>query len=242
MFTLYRTQGIILSKKDRGEADRIFTFYTKDFGRLELTAKAVRKIKSKLRAGLDLFYLSEVEFIQGKNQKTITDVILLDKFKNLREDVDKLKVAYQIASLADKLLRGQEREERVWRLFREVFQRLNSPIVKGSKTVFLYHYFLWNFFSLLGYKLDFYNCFFCRRRVTLDKLFSSIKDGGLICKNCVKKSFEAESISPDLIKIIRIFYKRDLAILGRIKAEESVLNSLNDISRKYLSVILEKTQ
>jgi DNA repair protein RecO (recombination protein O) len=242
MFTLYRTQGIILSKKDRGEADRIFTFYTKDFGRLELTAKAVRKIKSKLRAGLELFYFSEIEFIQGKNQKTITDVVLLDKFKDIRKDVDKLKVAYQISSLAEKLLRGQEKEERIWKLFSEVFQRLNSPAVKGFKAVSLYHYFLWNFFSLLGYRLDFYNCFFCRKRVTLDKLFSSVRDGGLVCKNCVKKSSEADSISPDLIKIIRIFYKRDLATLGRIKAEESVLESLNDISRKYLSVVLEKTQ
>jgi len=45
MFTYYRAQGFILKKEDRGEADRIFTIYTKDFGKLELLAKAVRKIK-----------------------------------------------------------------------------------------------------------------------------------------------------------------------------------------------------
>ncbi len=56
MFTHYRTQGIILKKEDRGEADRLFTIYTKDFGKLELLAKGERKIKSKLRGGLELFY------------------------------------------------------------------------------------------------------------------------------------------------------------------------------------------
>ena len=65
MFTHYRTKGIILQKTDRGETDRLFTFYTKDFGKLDLLARAERKITSKLRGGLELFYLSEVEFIQG---------------------------------------------------------------------------------------------------------------------------------------------------------------------------------
>ena len=84
MFIHYRTQGFILKKIDRGEVDRIFTIYTKDFGKLELLAKAERKIQSKLRGGLELFYLSEIEFIQGKAHKTLTDAILIDNFKNLR--------------------------------------------------------------------------------------------------------------------------------------------------------------
>ncbi len=69
MFTRYRTQGIILGKVDRGESDRLFTIYTKDYGIINLLARSERKIKSKLRSGLELFYLSEIEFIQGKAQK-----------------------------------------------------------------------------------------------------------------------------------------------------------------------------
>ncbi len=30
----YRTQGFILEKINRGEADQLFTVYTKDFGKL----------------------------------------------------------------------------------------------------------------------------------------------------------------------------------------------------------------
>jgi len=80
MFTHYRTEGFILKKIDRGEADRIFTVYTRDFGKLDLLAKAERKIKSKLRGGLELFYLSDIEFIQGKTHKTLTDTILVENF------------------------------------------------------------------------------------------------------------------------------------------------------------------
>jgi DNA repair protein RecO (recombination protein O) len=242
MFTLYRTQGIVLAKKDRGEADRIFVFYTKDFGRLELLAKSERKIKSKLRAGLDIFYLSEVEFFQGKRQKTITDAILIDKFGNLRKSLEKLKVVYQISALAGKLLKGEEPENRIWRLFNEVLQKLDLPRTEGPAVLLLYHYFLWNFLSFLGYRLDFYNCFLCHKRITLGELFINPKEGGLVCKNCKKKVLKAESIDPDLVKIIRIFYKRDLPTLGRLRIKESALKDLNSMSKKYLSGVLEKTQ
>ena len=59
MFTHYRTQGLIIKKINYREADRIFIIYTQDFGKLKVLARAERKIKSKLRAGLKLFYLSK---------------------------------------------------------------------------------------------------------------------------------------------------------------------------------------
>ena len=80
----YRTQGFVLRKTDLREADQVFSIYTKDFGKLKILGKAIRKIKSKLRSGADLFYLSELEFIQGKAYKTLTDAIALNKFKNIR--------------------------------------------------------------------------------------------------------------------------------------------------------------
>jgi len=242
MFTLYRTTGIILGKKDRGETDRIFVLYTRDFGRLEMTARGERKINSKLRAGLEIFFLSKVEFIQGKTQKTITDAMLVDKFKNLRKDVGKLKVAYKISALTEKLLRGQEEESKIWKLLNEVFQKLDSPLLNESKASLIYYYFLWNFLSLLGYKLDFYDCLACHKKVSLEKLYLIPKDGGLVCEKCKKESAKAEVIDSDLIKIIRIFYKRDLATLSRLKVEETVFKNLESISKKYLSGILEKTQ
>ncbi|KPJ55867.1 hypothetical protein AMJ49_06190, partial [Parcubacteria bacterium DG_74_2] len=67
-----------MKKIDQGEWDRIFIIYTRDFGKLKVLARAERKIKSKLRAGLELFYLSEIEFIQGKNYKTLTNAVLIE--------------------------------------------------------------------------------------------------------------------------------------------------------------------
>ncbi len=113
MFTHYRTLGLILKKENRGEADQLFTIYTEDFGKLEILGRAIRKITSKLRANTDIFYLSEIEFIQGKAYKTLTDAFLIDKFDVLRKSLRRFKIAKSIVEILNDLVRGQERDEAV---------------------------------------------------------------------------------------------------------------------------------
>lgn len=81
MFVHHRTKAIVLKKVDRKEADQLFTLYTEDFGKLTVLGRAIRKISSKLRSGIEIFYLSEIEFIQGKAYKILTDAVLIEKFE-----------------------------------------------------------------------------------------------------------------------------------------------------------------
>ena len=151
MFLNYRTQGLILKKEDRGEADQLFTIYTKDFGKLKILARAVRKISSKLKSGAEIFYLSEIEFIQGKRNKTLTDSVLVENFKNLRQDLNKLKIAYQIAQKVDEAMPAPEADARIWNLLTGVFKKINDKKFPPENLKLIYKYFLVNFRSLLGY-------------------------------------------------------------------------------------------
>ncbi|MFH1509708.1 MAG: DNA repair protein RecO, partial [Candidatus Nealsonbacteria bacterium] len=242
MFIHYRTQGIILGKIDRDESDRLFTIYTKDYGIINLLARSERKIKSKLRSGLELFYLSEIEFIQGKAQKTLTDAILINKFSIIRKDIERLKVAYQISALVDKLLRGQEPDKEIWKLLNETLEKLNSVHLKDLKINFVYYYFLWNLVSILGYKIDLYDCFICQKKIMLGKIFIILKDGGLVCENCNKKFEKLESIESNSIKILRMFLERDWVTINKLKLDENIFKNIKSISRYYLLGVLEKTQ
>ena len=123
----YRSQGFFLKKSARGEADELFTIYTKDFGKLKIIGKAIRKITSKLRGGAEPFYLSDIEFIQGKTYKTLTDASLIENFKNIRQNLVKLRIANEIAELVDSLIAKEEKDEKIWELLNEVFQKLNNP-------------------------------------------------------------------------------------------------------------------
>ncbi len=156
----YRTLGFIFKKTDRGEADQLFAIFTKNFGKLEILGKAIRKIKSKLRSGAGLFYFSEIEFIQGKTYRTLTDAISIEKFPGIIKNLEKLIIVAQIADVIDNLVNGEERDEKIWILLNEVFKRLNN-----LKSEIIYYYFLWNLLALLGYKINLYNCAACQKKL-----------------------------------------------------------------------------
>jgi len=234
----YRTQGIILKKADRGEANQLFTIYTKDFGKLDILGRAIRKIKSKLRTGAELFYFSELEFIQGKTYKTLTDAILIDKFRNLRKDLRKLKITYKISEVFNNLVSGQEPDKKIWQLLNEVLSKLNNcQIVKLSNCQLLYYFFLWNLFSILGYQPELYNCALCQKKMKPEKLFFNPKEGGVICFNCFIQLKSGKEITLETVKILRIILKKNWPILSKIKIEEDYLKFLNVISEIYYSYI-----
>lgn len=241
MFLHYRSQGLILKKEDRGEADQLLTIYTKDFGRLEILAKGIRKITSKLRSGVEIFYLSEIEFVQGKISKTLTDAILIEKIENLRKSLAKLKIAYQISEVFDHLVKGQEPDEKIWQLLSEVFQKLNDLKFKIYNLRLVYYYFFWNLISNLGYRPQLYYCLACQRKLKPEKLYFR-QEEGIICQNCFKKNKSAILIKPEIVKILRKILEKDWKILSRLKVEKSHLQSLEKISKNYLLTILEKNE
>jgi len=260
MAVRYRTKGFVLKKEDRKEADQIFTLYTEDFGKIKVLGKAIRKIKSKLRGGVRLFSLSEIEFIQGKAYNTLTDAVIINNFKNTRESLEKLKIAYSISELLDKLIRGEEPDKKIWSLLNEIFENLNSAVSSFSekKLEILYYYFFWNLLSILGYKIDLYKCSFCRKRLN-SKLNYFSPEEGIICQSCLsakypsvlsrfqreKNEMQAGSsvsfmtgrvdiISPEVIKILRLFLKKDWQTLLRLKIADFQEKMLEEISEKYL--------
>ena len=109
----YRTQGFFIKKTDRGEDSRLFTVYTKNFGKLKIFGKAIRKIGSKLKSGTEIFCLSEIEFIQGQNRKTLTDAVPLDKFSVIRKDLKKLKIIRQVAEILDEFVSKEEKDDQM---------------------------------------------------------------------------------------------------------------------------------
>jgi len=235
MFIYHRTKGIVLKKDDRGESDQLFTVYTKDFGRILVLGRAIRKISSKLRAGIDIFYLSEIEFIQGKAYKTLTDALVIEKFSNIRKNLGKLKITYKIAEITDNFLKGEEKDDKLWTLLLDAFRSIDDKELKAKKAKLLLYYYIWHFFSLLGYEFQLYHCAICEKKLIAGQLFFNIEAGGIICPKCALESDKAKPIDLNSIKILRIISKKDWKTLNRIKIESIDFKSLKNLFENYLS-------
>lgn len=227
----YRTIGLVFGREDRLEADKLFNVYTEDFGRIELYGKAIRKINSKLKAGLDLFYLSEIEFIQGKNHKTLTDTYLINKFENIPTDAKKTEIAFRISNVIKNFIKGHGKDNNLFSLLQESFTFINGE-TKNCELIF--YYFVWNFLANQGYKPEVNKCVICQCKLEPQNLFFSIKEGGVICKNCFSLNKKVNKINSDIVKLLRIILNKDWQILSKLKVQAQSLEVFKDISEKAI--------
>ncbi|HSX35519.1 MAG TPA: DNA repair protein RecO [Patescibacteria group bacterium] len=97
------TQGIILARTDYGEADRILTLLTPGYGKLRLIAKGVRRVKSKLAGGIELFSVSDLMFIKGRGEiGTLVSARLDRHFRHIVKDLDRTMLGYELIRLLNK--------------------------------------------------------------------------------------------------------------------------------------------
>ncbi len=108
----YKTEGIILKRNNFGEADRIVTIFTKHFGKIPVIAKGIRKITSRKGGNLELFNQVRIFAAKGKNLDIVTEVETINSFRDWRNNLKKVAVAYQLCELVDKLsAEGVENDE-----------------------------------------------------------------------------------------------------------------------------------
>lgn len=232
MKTHYKTQGFVFKQEDRLETDRVFSIFTLNFGRVEIFGKAIRKIASKLRGGIEMFSLSEIEFIQGEKKKTLTDAISIEKFKHIQQVPEKFEIAYTISNVVDSFIKGEQEDQVMFGLLRETFHKLNTAS-SHAQCLLIYFYFFWNFTSILGYGLELSRCAVCEGKLDPDTLYFSNKEGGVICKNCHIIKKDSLAITPDVIKVLRLLLKKDWEVILKLKFENTTKYSLQKISDEY---------
>lgn len=106
------TRGIVLARTDYGEADRILTILTPDHGKIRVMAKGVRKVKSKLAGGIELFSVSHITFIPGrKDISTLVSTRLETHYGAIIHDIDRTMLGYELLKRVHKVTEDEPGSE-----------------------------------------------------------------------------------------------------------------------------------
>lgn len=106
------SQGIVLTRTDYGEADRIVTLLTPEAGKLRLMARGVRKIKSRLAGGIELFSVSEIGYIQGRGELgTLVSARLVQHYGKIVQDIERVQQGYAFIKMLHKATEDQPEPE-----------------------------------------------------------------------------------------------------------------------------------
>ncbi len=91
------TEGIILGRTNFGEADRILTVLTPGHGKRRLMVKGVRKERSKLAGGIELFCISYISYIPGRGEiDTLISTRLKKNYSHIVKDVQRTMLGYEL--------------------------------------------------------------------------------------------------------------------------------------------------
>lgn len=120
------TKGIVLTRTNFGEADRIITMLTPDQGKVRLMAKGVRKIKSKLAGGIELFSVSQISYIPGKKDiHTLTSSRLEIHYANIVREVERTMLGYELLKRVNRATED-EAESEYFLLLQQTLQALDQ--------------------------------------------------------------------------------------------------------------------
>ncbi|MEK7103321.1 MAG: DNA repair protein RecO [Patescibacteria group bacterium] len=144
----FRTTGIIIAKRDGRDADRVFTIYTKEHGKISALAKSAKKITSKLAGHLELFTYATFTIARGRVGDHIATVDVIKDYTPSLEKSDRLIAALYCLECTDQMIRTDQIDRDVFELLLAFMQEVSTGTIPSSSLARAY---LCNLCNLLGY-------------------------------------------------------------------------------------------
>ncbi len=135
MSRTYKATGINLKSMPLGEADRLVTILTREFGLIRVVAPGARKQKSKLGGRSGLFVVNELLLAKGRSLDKITQAETLESYPGLSKDLGKLAASQYLAELVLCHALSEQPQEELFELLNEHLRRLEClPSTPGNQT------------------------------------------------------------------------------------------------------------
>lgn len=220
-----RTRAIVLRRTNYGEADRILQLLTPE-GRRGVMAKGVRREKSKLAGGIELFAISDVVISRGKGELGIlTSARLLHFYRHILEDYDTMQFAYE--SLKQVARASETLDEPEWyEVLSEVLMALDVLSIprKLIQTWFYLHYA-----QLLGYELSLNNDTSGQVLQSDQRYMYDVAEKGL------RQSVHG-GLTSDHIKFLRLANVKSIKTLTQIGGLEAILPECWLVAREHAAL------
>lgn len=130
----YKTQGIIIGKKDYRDADRLFTLYTFEHGKMQAVAQGTRKIESKLSGSLELLNHCSFTFAKGKNLDRIATVDVHETFEPLKASLFSLSAALYGIDIFNQLVKWDVRDEALFLLIVDFLESVQKSARQSAQS------------------------------------------------------------------------------------------------------------
>lgn len=231
----YKYTAIILSSREIGETDRVYSFLTKENGKVRAIGRGTRKPVAKLAGNLEPLSQVEIFLSKSKGLGNISGVIPLENFVLIKNNIDALRETLAVFKILEKILQEDQIEKSIYS-YLESFLFSIEKSIREEKNIdyqFLKVGLMFKIFEELGYKLEVGRCAECGKKLLPRENFFDFSRGGVICRSCNQGKDNGMAISDDSIKAIRIVLANKIENLVKLKINDREKNNLENIFKNF---------
>jgi len=233
---VYKTEAIVLRQRKLGEADKIITLYTPNYGKLEAVAKGVRRPKSRLAGHLEVLTYTSAMLAQGRNLDVVTQAQAVEVFASLREDLHRLSRALYTAELVDRFSPEGAESYHIFQLLLATLRRL----AEGAGADVVVRYFEMQLLHLAGFQPQLHRCLGCQRPLAPVANCFSPAAGGVLCASCGSGAVSSRPLSVSALKVLRLLQSGGFGDVLRVRLGTVLAHEIEFHLRAYLIHVLER--
>jgi len=226
-----KTKAIVLGYHPLGEADRIVTFYTKDFGKVRAVARGVRKVRSRLCGKLEILTCGDLVFFEkiDKDLHVVNSFDIVEPFQVLREDLLKMAYCSYLAELVQQVESLGVPGADTFELVLDIMFMMKTT----DDPEMLARTFEIRLLTSAGLSPQLDSCVACSSDIgNASALDFNVAKGGVLCGECsMTRQNSVISISRGTLELMKRMQRTPLELIPRLKILE--------ISRRELRKVLE---
>jgi DNA repair protein RecO (recombination protein O) len=139
---LYRTEGVIINRRNYSEADRFLTLFTKHHGKIRVLAKSIRRITSRRAPHLDTLSVVSLVVYTGKSVDTVSECERLPGQFSFASDLLKVSFSYYTCELVDALTAFNIPHEDLYAVFLRTLKDIEDAPTKSDLYKIVYDFAL----------------------------------------------------------------------------------------------------
>ena len=226
---IQKTEAFVLKTSPFRSSSLIVTTFSRLFGKVKGVAKGVRQGGSFQASAFEPFTLIEMVFYEKTRSELhlISEVSILDSFEKLRTDLEILATAYSLVEWVDSVTEPHDPHESIFELLHLAFNLL--PSLSPS---FVARFFEVRLLHEIGFLPHLESCIACGEKDP-EKVYFSIKQGGIFCLRCRRRSPEARALKRETLEAMRFFIE-NASEIHRFSLTEEVEKEMRDVMEKFL--------
>ena len=246
---LYRTRGIVMRRRNQGEADRVLTLCT-PLGKIAVIAKGARKLRSRKAGHIELFSCSSFVLSRVPNSwHIVSQAELIEPHKLLRDDLLRGTYGRYAVELLDRFFTEGEGGQALFDLLDHTLTRL----CEDNDLDLIARFYEQHLLGLAGFRPEIFHCVGEHREHPPLRPREPARDtgsygfdperGGALCRDCYAQSGASQAVvdlSPDALWFLQECQRRPYARLRNREINAGLHAEAERVMQHYITYHLER--